>query len=85
MASRTSSTRKPSEGGRATQQKQRASGERERARASGGGLRSQPTEGPPGRSASTGGLTTRGMARNDQNSRSSNAGNQHRQRTRRQP
>ncbi|HET8743968.1 MAG TPA: hypothetical protein VFM98_00065 [Ramlibacter sp.] len=84
MASRTPSNRKPSEGGRATQQKQRASGERERARASGGGLRSQPAEAPPGRSASTGGLTTRGMLRNDANSRSSNAGNQRRQHTRKE-
>jgi hypothetical protein len=83
MASRnSSSTRKPSEGGRATQQKQRASGERERARASGGGLRNQTVDTPPGRSVSSGGLTTRGMQRNDQNSRSSNAGKQHKQRTR---
>jgi hypothetical protein len=83
MASRSSG--KPSQGGHSTQQKQRASGERERSRASGGELRSQPTEGPPGRSASTGGLTTKGMARNDQNSRSSNAGGQRSQRVRRQP
>jgi hypothetical protein len=82
MASRTSSTRKPSEGGRATLQKQRASGERERARASGGGLRSEPADTPAGRSASTGGRATRGMQHSDLNSRSSNAGNQ---RSRRQP
>jgi hypothetical protein len=84
MASRTSSTR-PSEGGRATQQKQRASGERERARASGGGLRSQPADTPPGRSASTGGQASKGMLQNSMDSRSSNAGQQRSQRTRRQP
>lgn len=59
---------------RNSMQKQRSSGEREKARASGGGLRSQPTEGMPGRSASTGGATTRGMARDHDNSRSSNSG-----------
>lgn len=52
-----------------TQQKQRKHDER--ARAKGGGMRGQPTEGPPGRSASTGGLTTRGMLHSDDNSRSS--------------
>jgi len=39
-------------------------------------LRSQPIEPPPGRSASTGGLTDKGMARNSMNSRSSNSGRQ---------
>lgn len=82
MASRSSG--KPSQGGHTTQQKQRASGERERARASGGGLRSQPAEAPAGRSASTGGRTSKAMARSDQNSRSSNAG-QRSARARKQP
>ena len=82
MASRNTSKAKPSEGGRATLQKQRASGERERARASGGGLRSQPADTPVGRSASTGGSASKGMLHNGLNSRSSNAG---KQRTRRQP
>jgi hypothetical protein len=59
-----------------TQQKQRQSPESSKARAKGGDLRKQPTEGMPGRSASTGGLTTKSMLRNDQNSRSSNAGRQ---------
>jgi len=85
MASRSSSSRSSAGGGPGTQQKKRSSGERERARASGGGLRSQPVEGPPGRSASTGGLTTRGMQKSDLNSRSSNAGGQRSQRSRRQP
>lgn len=75
MASRNSG--KPSQGGHMTQQKSRKSDER--GRASGGGLRSQPIDSPPGRSASSGGLTTRGMAKNDANSRSSNAGRQQRQ------
>lgn len=39
-------------------------------------LRSQPVEPPPGRSASTGGLTDKGLARNSMNSRSSNSGRQ---------
>ena len=85
MASRTSSKSKPSEGGRATQQKQRASGEHERARASGGGLRNQPADTPVGRSASTGGSASKGMVQNDMNSRSSNGGKQRSQRTPRQP
>lgn len=74
MASRSSSTRKPSEGGRVTQQKVRAQPEEQRARAKGGGLRSEPADKPAGPSASTGGRATRAMVRNSANSRSSNAG-----------
>jgi hypothetical protein len=74
MASRKSS--KPSQGGHQTLQKQRSEGERERGRASGGGLRNQPVDEPPGNSASTGGRTSKSGMRNDLNSRSSNAGNQ---------
>jgi hypothetical protein len=58
----------------ASLQKQRAALERARARANGGGLRSQPAEEPPGRSASTGGLATKRSARSSLNSRSSNSG-----------
>jgi hypothetical protein len=57
-------------------QKMRSEGDREKARASGGGLRQQPADAPAGRSASTGGRADRGMVRNDMNSRSSNAGRQ---------
>lgn len=71
MASRSSSTRKSHP---ETQQKQRSQPARENARASGGGLRSQPVEPPAGPSASTGGRATRSLVRNDANSRSSNAG-----------
>ena len=59
-----------------TDQKRRQSPESTKARAKGGGLRNEPTEGMPGRSASTGGLATKGMVRNANNSRSSNAGRQ---------
>ena len=59
-----------------TQQKQRAEGERARARARGGQLRSQPAEGPPKPMASTGGLATKRNTRNSMNSRSSNSGRQ---------
>jgi hypothetical protein len=75
MAKRSSSasrSEKPSQGGRATQQKQRAEGER--GRASGGGLRGQPIEEPAGRSASTGGRATRASVRGNANSRSSKKG-----------
>jgi hypothetical protein len=59
---------------RTSQQKTRSQPARERARAQGGGLRSQPADKPAGPSASTGGRATRGMVRNGMNSRSSNAG-----------
>jgi hypothetical protein len=59
-----------------TQQKQRASDEGSRGRASGGKLRSQPTEGSPPPTASTGGLATKRNTRNSMNSRSSNSGRQ---------
>lgn len=72
MASRQSS--KPSEGGRATLQKQRAEGERAKARAGGGGLRDVPAAAPAGRSNSTGGRANSSSIRNSNNSRSSNAG-----------
>jgi len=77
MAARSSSpsrSQKPSQGGRATQQKQRSEGERERGRASGGGLRNQTIEEPAGRSASTGGRATRASVRSNANSRSSKKG-----------
>lgn len=59
-----------------TQQKQRASEEGSRGRASGGKLRSQPAEGSPAPMASTGGLATKRNTRNSMNSRSSNSGRQ---------
>lgn len=83
MTSRKSS--KPSQGGHQTLQKQRSGGERERARASGGGLRNQPTDEPAGNSASTGGSTSKSGMRNDQNSRSSNAGGGAHKKVPRQP
>lgn len=76
MASRKSSRPRPSEGGRATLQKQRSEGERAKARASGGGLRDVPAAAPAGRSASTGGRADRASVRDSDNSRSSNAGQQ---------
>ena len=57
-------------------QKSRREGEHEKARASGGGLRSQPADKPAGRSASTGGRADKALVRNSMNSRSSNSGNQ---------
>ena len=59
-----------------TQQKQRASDEGNRGRASGGKLRSQPAEGAPPPMASTGGRATKSNTRNSMNSRSSNSGGQ---------
>jgi hypothetical protein len=59
-----------------TRQKMRAEGDNQRARASGGGLRSEPIDSPPGKSASTGGRASKSMVRNSLNSRSSNSGNQ---------
>lgn len=83
MASRNSS--KPSQGGQQTMQKQRSEGERERGRASGGGLRNQPADDPPGMSNSTGGRATKSSVKNDMNSRSSNAGQQAHRKVPRQP
>ncbi|HEX2546799.1 MAG TPA: hypothetical protein VHL79_18090 [Ramlibacter sp.] len=57
-------------------QKSRAEGEHERARASGGKLRSQPADKPAGRSASTGGRADKSSVRSSANSRSSNSGDQ---------
>lgn len=57
-----------------TEQKRRAESGNEKARASGGRLRSVPAEPPAGRSASTGGRADRASARSHANSRSSNAG-----------
>ena len=86
MASSKAKTQgKPSEGGRATRQKQRSEGSREKARAAGGGLRNTPAEDPPGRSASTGGRATKSSVRDHANSRSSNAGRQRSQNVSRQP
>jgi hypothetical protein len=85
MASRNPSSKKPSQGGRATQQKQRSTGDRERARASGGGLRNEPVQEPAGRSASTGGRANKASLHNDMNSRSCNAGGQGRRRVPKQP
>jgi len=55
-------------------QKTRSEPAQEKARASGGGLRSQPADAPAGRSASTGGRADRASVRSDDNSRSSNSG-----------
>ena len=55
-------------------QKTRSEPAHEKARASGGGLRSQAAEAPAGRSASTGGRADRASVRSDRNSRSSNSG-----------
>ena len=85
MASRSSSSAKPAQGGRATMQKQRSEGGRAKARASGGGLRGVPAEEPAGRSASTGGRADKASVRDDRNSRSSNAGKQSHQKVPRQP
>jgi hypothetical protein len=71
MASRQPSSPKPQ-----ARQKQRAEGDSARGRASGGGLRSQPAEGSPPPSASTGGRATKSNVRNSLNSRSSNSGQQ---------
>ena len=68
MASRRSSQPTPR-----TEQKDRAEGQRARARASGGGLRATPADAPAGRSASTGGSASRGSTRSSANSRSSNS------------
>ena len=68
MASRSSSS------SRTTAQKSRSEGDKAKARASGGGLRSDPAEPPAGRSASTGGRADRASVRSDLNSRSSNSG-----------
>jgi hypothetical protein len=84
MASRSSSG-KPSQGGRSTMQKQRSEGDRSKARASGGGLRSVPADEPAGRSASVGGRADKSMVRDHNNSRSSNAGRQSHQKVPRQP
>ena len=59
-----------------TQQKQRAGGQGTRARAQGGKLRSQPTEGSPAPTASSGGKATERNVRSSLNSRSSNSGRQ---------
>lgn len=61
---------------RQTLQKQRAEGNRAKARANGGGLRGQPAEEPPPRMASTGGRADKANTRNSLNSRSSNSGRQ---------
>jgi hypothetical protein len=75
MASRKpSSSSKPSQGGPTSMQKQRSEGDRAKARASGGGLRSTPAQEPAGRSASTGGRADKAAVRSHDNSRSSNAG-----------
>jgi hypothetical protein len=63
-------------GGPMSRQKMRADGEHQRARASGGGLRSEPIDSPPGKSASTGGSASKSMVRSSLNSRSSNSGRQ---------
>ena len=59
-----------------TLQKQRAEGENAKARAEGGGPRSQPAEEPPPPMASTGGRATPSNVRSSLNSRSSNSGRQ---------
>jgi hypothetical protein len=80
-----SGSRKRSEGAPTSARKLRAEGDAAKARASGGGLRSQPVDEPAGRSASTGGRADSGMVRNSQNSRSSNSGRQRSQKVPRQP
>ena len=60
-----------------SRQKMRADGDRAKARASGGNLRKVEAAEPPGRSASAGGMATKGMVRNSANSRSSNSGRKH--------
>jgi len=59
-----------------SEQKKRQSPSSTKARASGGELRKQATEGPPKKSLSTGGLVTKDMLKSDRNTRSSNAGRQ---------
>lgn len=77
MGSASSRGRETSQRGRPTSaQKLRSEGEHEKARAPGGGLRSQPAEKPAGPSASTGGRATASLARSSMNSRSSNSGRQ---------
>jgi hypothetical protein len=73
MATRktTSGGSKKASPGHVSLQKQRSEPDRERARASGGGLRSQPAEAPAGRSASTGGRASKASVRSNGNSRSS--------------